>query len=191
MADWLHWFVNINPLKIGASRGCHILIWRLLVAVSEWKWSNYVRIPTSLWSSPQIQDPIRIQSLKASATGCVSNRSVKMVLFRVAGGKLGRIFSKLGLLLLVAASLSLVSGQQGILSLNYTVQHWCHTPQTVCTEVCRTTVYTDISWACHSVAIFLFLTCRWCYSKPSRSNHTKWQLCGLWWYHVHFTWCML
>ena len=52
-----------------------------------------------------------------------TNRFVKMVLFRVAGGKLGRIFSKLGLLLLVAANLSLVSGQQGILSLNYTVQH--------------------------------------------------------------------
>ena len=63
------------------------------------------------------------ESQAASSTGCVSNRFVKMVLFRVAGGKLGRIFSKLGLLLLVAASLSLVSGQQGTLPLNYTVQH--------------------------------------------------------------------
>ena len=46
-----------------------------------------------------------------------ANRFVKMVLFRVAGGKLGRIFS-FGLLLLVAAGVSRVSGQQGTLPLN-------------------------------------------------------------------------
>jgi hypothetical protein len=37
---------------------------------------------------------------------------VKMVLFRVAGGKVGRILS-LGLLLLLTARISLISGQQG------------------------------------------------------------------------------
>ena len=65
---------------------------------------------------------LRVSQGTASATGCVyvcairATRFVKMVLFRVASGKLGRIFS-LGLLLLVVTRVSRVSGQQGTLPL--------------------------------------------------------------------------
>ena len=51
-------------------------------------------------------------SLYTASEGLYSGRFVKMVLFRVSGGKVGQVFS-LGLLLLVTARISLISGQQG------------------------------------------------------------------------------
>jgi hypothetical protein len=48
-----------------------------------------------------------------------------MVLFRVTGGKLGRVFS-LGLLLLVTTRISLISGQQGTPRLVFSMMHQYH-----------------------------------------------------------------
>ena len=104
---------------------------------------------------------------------------VKMVLFGVTGGKLGRIFS-LGLLLLVAARVSRVSGQQGSrpLAAMFSIHHRLCTANCVVAQPYPNYLCCILSGLRMTSFLFHTNSCSWCYSKLSRSNHTKWQRCG-------------
>ena len=118
------------------------------------------------------QDPMRSGSRVSSYLGMVLVNParfviVKMVLFGVTGGKLGRIFS-LGLLLLVAARVSRVSGQgTRRLAAMFNIHHRLY-------KLCSRSLTSCVVWSGKKMTSFLFHTnsCSWCFSEPSRSNHT-------------------